>query len=51
MLLWVMSDRAIPRSLRMMEGFGVHTFRMLNAKGETPASSSSTGGPRWARSR
>ena len=33
MLLWVMSDRAIPRSLRMMEGFGVHTFRLVNAKG------------------
>lgn len=33
MLLWVMSDRAIPRSLRMMEGFGVHTFRMVNEKG------------------
>ncbi|MFP3360579.1 catalase, partial [Planococcus sp. SIMBA_143] len=29
-----MSDRAIPRSLRMMEGFGVHTFRFVNAKGE-----------------
>lgn len=28
MLMWVMSDRAIPRSLRMMEGFGVHTFRL-----------------------
>jgi len=35
MLMWVMSDRAIPRSLRMMQGFGVHTFRMVNAKGET----------------
>ncbi|MEO5668361.1 MAG: catalase [Bdellovibrionota bacterium] len=35
MLMWVMSDRAIPRSLRMMEGFGVHTFRMINAKGES----------------
>ena len=33
MLMWAMSDRAIPRSLRMMEGFGVHTFRLLNAKG------------------
>jgi catalase len=33
MLLWVMSDRAIPRSLRMMQGFGVHTFRLVNAKG------------------
>lgn len=34
MLTWIMSDRAIPRSLRMMEGFGVHTFRMINEKGE-----------------
>jgi catalase len=35
MLMWVMSDRAIPRSFRTMEGFGVHTFRLVNAKGET----------------
>ncbi|MFE2328767.1 catalase [Streptomyces sp. NPDC059385] len=33
--LWNMSDRGIPRSFRMMEGFGVHTFRLLNAVGET----------------
>lgn len=33
MLVWVMSDRAILRSYRMMEGFGVHTFRLLNARG------------------
>jgi catalase len=33
MLMWLMSDRTIPRSLRMMEGFGVHTFRLVNAKG------------------
>ena len=33
MIMWVMSDRAIPRSLRMMEGFGVHTFRLVNAAG------------------
>jgi len=33
MLMWVMSDRAIPRSFRMMEGFGVNTFRLVNAKG------------------
>jgi catalase len=33
MLQWVMSDRAIPRSYRMMQGFGVHTFRMVNEKG------------------
>ena len=31
MIMWVMSDRAIPRSFRMMEGFGVHTFRFINA--------------------
>jgi catalase len=35
MLLWVMSDRAIPRSYRMMQGFGVHTFRFVNAEGES----------------
>ncbi len=34
MIMWAMSDRAIPRSLRMMEGFGVHTFRLVNADGE-----------------
>ncbi|MBV7533745.1 catalase HPII [Chitinophaga sp. sic0106] len=34
MVLWVMSDRAIPRSLRMMEGFGVHTFRFVNEAGK-----------------
>jgi len=34
MLMWVMSDRAIPRSLRMMEGFGVHTFRLINSDGK-----------------
>ncbi|MEJ7626474.1 MAG: catalase [Ferruginibacter sp.] len=33
MIMWVMSDRSIPRSLRMMEGFGVHTFRFINAEG------------------
>jgi catalase len=33
MQLWVMSDRAIPRSYRMMQGFGVHTFRMVNERG------------------
>ena len=31
MVLWIMSDRTIPRSLRMMEGFGIHTFRLVNA--------------------
>ncbi|MGQ0697694.1 MAG: catalase [Panacagrimonas sp.] len=34
MLMWVMSDRALPRSLSTMEGFGVHTFRLVNAAGE-----------------
>ena len=34
MVLWTMSGRAIPRSFRTMEGFGVHTFRLINAKGE-----------------
>ncbi|MDO9372761.1 MAG: catalase [Ferruginibacter sp.] len=33
MIMWTMSDRALPRSLRMMEGFGVHTFRLINAEG------------------
>jgi len=32
MIMWVMSDRAIPRSFRMMEGFGIHTFRFINEK-------------------
>jgi catalase len=35
MLMWVMSDRAIPRSYRMMQGFGVHSFRLVNAQGES----------------
>ncbi len=35
MLMWVMSDRAIPRSYRMMQGFGVHTFRFVNEAGES----------------
>ncbi|MVN91571.1 catalase [Mucilaginibacter aquatilis] len=34
MIMWAMSDRAIPRSYRMMEGFGVHTFRLINAEGK-----------------
>jgi catalase len=33
MLMWIMSDRAIPRSFRMMQGFGVHTFRLVTAEG------------------
>jgi catalase len=35
MLMWQMSDRAIPRSYRMMQGFGVHTFRLVNETGES----------------
>jgi catalase len=35
MLMWVMSDRALPRSYRMMQGFGVHTFRLVNAAGKS----------------
>jgi catalase len=35
MLMWVMSDRAIPRSLRMIEGFGIHTFRLINDAGKS----------------
>jgi catalase len=35
MLMWVMSDRAIPRSYRMMQGFGVHTFRLVNDAGRS----------------
>ena len=35
MVMWTMSDRAIPRSFRFMEGFGVHTFRFVNAAGES----------------
>ena len=35
MVMWIMSDRTIPRSFRFMEGFGVHTFRLVNAKDES----------------
>ena len=35
MVIWAMSDRAIPKSLRTMQGFGVHTFRMINAEGRS----------------
>ena len=34
MVMWAMSDRGIPRSLRMMEGFGIHTFKLVNAQGK-----------------
>jgi catalase len=35
MVMWIMSDRTIPRSFRFMEGFGVHTFRMVNSEGKS----------------
>ncbi|MCK0512875.1 catalase [Aromatoleum buckelii] len=35
MIMWIMSDRTIPRSLRMIEGFGVHSFRLVNEAGES----------------
>ncbi|MBT9612875.1 MAG: catalase [Burkholderiales bacterium] len=35
MVMWIMSDRTLPRSLRMIEGFGVHSFRLINEAGET----------------
>ncbi len=35
MIMWIMSDRAIPRSYRFMEGFGVHTFRFVDARGKS----------------
>ncbi|WP_010187742.1 catalase [Sphingomonas sp. PAMC 26605] len=35
MLFWAMSDRTLPRSLRMMEGFGIHTFQLVNAEGKS----------------
>ena len=35
MIMWAMSDRTLPRSLRMIEGFGVHTFRLVNAEGRS----------------
>ncbi len=38
--MWNMSDRGIPRAFRTMEGFGIHTFRLINAAGETSRSSS-----------
>ena len=44
-VMWNMSDRGIPRSFRTMEGFGVHTFRLVNADGRDRAWSSSTGSP------
>ncbi|WP_047537616.1 catalase [Methylotenera versatilis] len=35
MVMWIMSDRTIPRSLRMIEGFGVHSFRLINESGDS----------------
>ncbi|MGA2789011.1 MAG: catalase, partial [Verrucomicrobiota bacterium] len=34
-VMWIMSDRTLPRSLRMIEGFGVHSFRLINAAGQS----------------
>ncbi len=34
MVMWIMSDRTLPRSLRMVEGFGIHSFRLINADGD-----------------
>ncbi len=51
MIMWVMSDRAIPRSFRTMEGFGVHTFRLVDAAGKSTfvkfIGSPSRGYSRW----
>ena len=49
-VMWAMSDRAIPRSLRFMEGFGIHTFRMVNAEGKSTFVRFHWK-PRWACSR
>jgi catalase len=35
MIMWVMSDRGLPRSFATMQGFGIHTFRFINAKGQS----------------
>jgi catalase len=35
MVMWIMSDRTLPRSLRMIEGFGIHSFRLVNADGQS----------------
>src|SRR5664280_1903540 len=35
MVMWIMSDRTLPRSLRMIEGFGIHSFRLVNAAGDS----------------
>lgn len=35
MLMWIMADRAIPRSLRIMQGLGMHTFQLINVQGES----------------
>jgi catalase len=35
MIMWVLSDRALPRSFRMMQGFGIHTFRFVNEQGKS----------------
>lgn len=44
-VMWAMSDRGLPRSYRTMEGFGIHTFRLINAEGRLPLCAST--GSRW----
>ena len=51
MLMWIMSDRAIPRSFRFMDGFGVHTFRLVTRRRAGRRTSSSTGSRSRACSR
>jgi catalase len=46
MVLWIMSDRTIPRSLRMMEGFGIHTFRLVDATGKSTSIGARSSAPR-----
>ncbi len=45
MVMWIMSDRTLPRSLRMIEGFGVHSFRLLDASGKSSFGEVFIGGP------
>ena len=51
MLMWAMSDRALPRSYRMMQGFGVHTFRLVNAAGQVDLREVPLEAGGWARTR
>jgi len=49
MLMWAMSDAAGPRSLRTYEGFGIHTFRLVNGQGRISTFVKSNGGHASAR--